>query len=192
MIEIIPWLDREFLFDQPVGVFPALLERLRGTPARATELISAVPEETLATPLHGKWSVKEHLGDLVDLQPPDEQRLREFLDRAQVLSPADMGNRRKENANHRQVPVSEVLKQLRVGRYELVCRLETLTEEEVAITALHPRLQRAMHLLDWAYCVADHGDHHLAHAARAIRSLNRDSSLDGVSGGKEVENCHPR
>jgi len=57
MIVPIAWIERKFAFDQPVGVFPALLERLRGTPVRAVELVAEVPEATLATRRNGKWAV---------------------------------------------------------------------------------------------------------------------------------------
>jgi len=93
VIEIVPWIKREFAFDLPVGVFPPLLERLRGTPARAKQLIVGISEEMLAARPNGKWSVKDHLGHLVDLRALDEQRLREFLGRAKVLSAADASNR---------------------------------------------------------------------------------------------------
>lgn len=173
MIEPIAWLDRQFTFDLPLGVFPSVLERLRGTPARAAELIHGLAEETLSKRAKGRWSVKEHLGHLIELQPLDERRLREFLRRAKVLSPADPDNRATEDANYRDVAIGDILTRLRVGRHELVGRLEILSEQQVAITALHPRLQKPMRLLDWAYFISEHDDHHLAHAAKAIRDLNR-------------------
>jgi hypothetical protein len=43
-----------------------------------------------------------------------------------------------------------------------VRRLEALTDEEVAATALHPRLRQQMRVIDMAYFVAEHDDHHLA------------------------------
>lgn len=168
MIEIRPWTKREFSFDQPIDVFPALLERLRGTPARAKELIAGVSEEVLGTRLHGKWSVKEHLGHLVDLQRLDEQRLHEFLARTPVLSPADISNRATELGNHRQTSVAEILAQLRAGREALARKLDALTKEEIGISAVHPRLQKPMRVMDWVYFVAEHDDHHLAKARRAI------------------------
>lgn len=176
MIVPIAWIERKFAFDQPVGVFPALLERVRGTPVRAVELVAEVPEETLATRPNGKWSVKEHLGHLVDLQTLDEQRLREFLDRFPVLSPAEIGNLTTENANHRRVPVAEILGRLSSGRARLVTKLETLTEEEVAITALHPRLRQPMRILDWMYFISEHDDHHLANARQAILGTGMSST----------------
>ena len=180
MIVPIAWIERKFTFDQPVGVFPALLERLRGTPVRAVELVAKVPEQALAIRLDGKWAAKEHLGHLVDLQTLDEQRLREFLDRVQVLSPAEIGNRTTENSNHRRVPVAEILERLRSGRAQLVTKLETLTEEEVAITALHPRLRQPMRLLDWMYFISEHDDHHLAMARQVI--LGTSMSITAAKG----------
>lgn len=66
MIEIPPWLKREFSFGQPI------------------ELIAGVSEGQLFTRADGKWSAKDPFGHLVDLQPLDEQRLHEFLSRAPV------------------------------------------------------------------------------------------------------------
>ena len=173
MIEIREWVKREFSFDQPIDVFPALLERLRGTPARAKELIGGFSEEMLATRTNGKWSAKDHLGHLVDLQPLDERRLHEFLARTPVLSPPDMSNHATEHGNHRQTPVARILRQLCAGREELVRELEALTAEEAGISAVHPRLQRPMRVLDWVYFVAEHDDHHLAKARRAILSADK-------------------
>lgn len=171
MIQPIPWTQREFTFDQPIGVFPAVLERLRGTPSRAATLVTGISEEILGTRVNEKWSVKEHLGHLVDLQTLDETRLREFQNRVLVLSKADMGNSATEHGNHRETPVAEILDKMRIGRNAMVHQLEVMTEEEVAVAAMHPRLQRSMRLLDWAYFIAEHDDHHLAYVARAIREL---------------------
>jgi len=181
MIEPIPWTERKFTFDQPVGVFPTLLKRLRGTPVRAAGLVAGLPETTLAARSNGSWSVKEHLGHLDDLQPLDDRRLGEFLSRVQILSPADMSNRATDEANHRGTAIAEILSRLSTGRSGLVGELEALSETEVAITALHPRLQKPMRLLDWAYFVAEHDDHHLAKARRVIRSFTL-GAASGVRG----------
>jgi hypothetical protein len=143
---------------KPTGVFPLLIERLRGTAARATEL-------------NGKWSVKEHLGHLVDLQLSDQQRLREFLARAPVLSPADSQNRATENANHRRVPIADILRRLRTGSSEFVSKLGGLAEDEVVIPSIHPRLQKTMRL-DWASFLAEYHDHHLARVRQLMLNLN--------------------
>jgi uncharacterized damage-inducible protein DinB len=169
MIPQSAWLDRKFAFDLAIGAFPPLLERLRGTPPRAKELVTGLPEHTLATRVNDRWSVKEHLGHLVDLEPLDNRRLNEFLDGADVLSAADIENRATEIADHRSIPIAEIIRRLTAGREALVGRLEELTEEQVGIVAIHPRLQQSMRLVDWVHFVAEHDDHHLAQARRAIR-----------------------
>lgn len=171
MIEQVAWLDREFTFDQPAGIFPILLERLRGTPVRAKGLVVDVSEDMLATRSVNKRSAKEHLGHLIDLERLDEQRLREFLSRAEVLSAADIENRATENADHRRVPIGNIIARLTSVRERLINRLEALTEKEVAIVAIHPRLQKPMRLLDWVYFLAEHDDHHLALACVVMARL---------------------
>jgi hypothetical protein len=168
MITQTAWLDRKFVFDLPIGTFPMLLERLRGTPARAKELITGVADQMLEARVNDKWSVKEHLGHLADLGPLDDRRLSEFLHHAEVLSAADIENRATKLANHRRVPVMEIMRRLTAGRGDMVRQLELLTEEEIAIVAIHPRLRKPMRVMDWIYFLAEHDDHHLAQARRAI------------------------
>ena len=173
MIPQTAWLDRKFVFDLPLGAFPLLLERLRGAPVRTKELVRGLPEQMLATRVNDKWSVKEHLGHLADLESLDGRRLSEFLNHAEVLSKADTENRATEIAGHRSVPIVEIIRKLTAGREALVNRLEELKVDQVAIVAIHPRLQKPMRLLDWMYFVAEHDDHHLALARRVITTLER-------------------
>ena len=182
MIEQVAWLDRKFAFDQQVGVFPVLLERLRGTCMRAKELALHYPEAMLAARLADKWSVKEHIGHLTDLERLDNQRLHEFLNRVGVLSAADMENRRTENGGHRSNPIANIIAKLERGRTPFIGRLEALTENEVAIVAVHPRLQKPIRLLDWVYFLAEHDDHHLALARGVLTTLkNQESFMKGGS-----------
>jgi len=167
-IEPVAWVDRAFTFNLPVGAFPAVLERARGTPARASELVLGAPEELLSARWSHKWSVKEHLGHLVDLHALEEQRLREFLAGAVMLSAADPMNRLTETAEHNQVVVGALLSSLRARRTELVRKLAVLTAEDVRRSALHPRLRKSMRIVDWAYFIAEHDDHHLAWARRTL------------------------
>jgi DinB family protein len=171
MIPQIAWRDRKFALDLPIGTFPLLIERLRGTPVRAKELVAGFPEHTLAIRVKDKWSVKEHLGHLADLEHLDSCRLSEFLKHAKVLSAADTKNRATELADHRSVSIQETILKLSAGREALVHRLEDLQVDQVTILTIHPRLQTPMRLLDWVYFVAEHDDHHLARARRVITTL---------------------
>ncbi|HEX2092623.1 MAG TPA: DinB family protein [Longimicrobiaceae bacterium] len=172
MIHQMDWTSRTFSFDLPAGVFPAVLERVRGTPARAAALVAGVPEEVLGTRIRGGWSAKEHVGHLDDLHALDERRLGEFLARAEVLTAADMTNRRTEEARHNGTPTARLVEGFRARREALVLRLERLSEQEVEITSMHPRLRRPVRLIDWVYFVAEHDDHHLARAREALRALS--------------------
>lgn len=169
MIPLGAWLDRTWSFTLPVGAFPAVVERLRGTPARAEQLIADVSDERLRAHPDGKWSAKQHLGHLNDLHELDERRLNEFVRRAEILTAADMTNRRTHEASHDTTPAAEIVRQFRASRHELVERLDALTEDDIAFAAKHPRLGRPMRLIDWATFVAEHDDHHLAAARQAIR-----------------------
>lgn len=173
MIKPIAWTARTFTFDMPIGAFPALLERLRGTPARAADLVSGSSEGVLSHRSNGKWSAKENLGHLMDLHALDEKRLQEYLAGARVLSGADMTNRATEAADHNHVPIALLLERMRTTRSGWVLKLEALSEDEVGRTAMHPRLKQPMRLLDWAYFIAEHDDHHLARARQAIRDAAR-------------------
>ncbi len=168
MITPMRWFDRSFTFDLPLSVFPSVIERLRGTPARAAELVAGVPAQMLTRRTNGKWSVQEHIAHLSDLGVLDDKRLADFLAGASDLSVADLQNRATETADHNRQPIAAVLERLRAGRMELVRRMDALTEEEVGRTAIHPRLKQPMRLMDWAIFVADHDDHHLAHVHQAI------------------------
>jgi DinB superfamily len=178
VIKPVAWSTRTFTFDLPLGTFSSILERLGGTPARAAELVSGVSEELLSRRSNGKWSAKENLGHLGDLQPLDDRRLCEFLAGAPVLSAADPTNSITESARHDQAPTALLLESLRAGRLEWVRKLEALSEDEVARTALHPRLQCSMRLLDWAFFVAEHDDYHLARARQALRDAGQSITLE--------------
>jgi hypothetical protein len=167
MMKPAAWTARKFSFDRPIETFPEVLERLRGTPARAAELVQGFSDQTLALRPEGKWSAKEHLGHLTDLMALDEMRLEEFISGAAVLSAADMTNRATETANHNQKPNATILSELRSHRSAWVGKLDSLTESDIARTALHPRLRQPMRIIDWIYFVAEHDDHHLA-AARYV------------------------
>ena len=166
-MQSVAWTSRTFTFNLPLEAFRAVVDRLRGTAGRAAEF-SEVSEELLSRRWKERWSAKENLGHLADLQQLDEQRLREYLAGAVALSAADPANHVTEAACHNQVPIVRLVERLRASRLELVRKLEALTEDEIARTAFHPRLQQPMRLLDWAYFVAEHDDHHLSQARQAV------------------------
>jgi len=181
MITLAPWTTRTFDHELPLGLYPAVLERLRGTPARAAELLRAVPEPLRRWREEPSWSAQQHIGHLDDLHDLDLRRLQDYASGAAVLAAADMTNRKTDEADHNRVATEALLERLRVHREELAQQLEQLDETAAARSAQHPRLQRTMRVIDWVYFVAEHDDHHLARAREALRRAR--DGIEAAGGG---------
>ncbi|MCI0355883.1 MAG: DinB family protein [Acidobacteria bacterium] len=156
------WVERTFRFDFPVELFPTLLERVRGTPARIEEKIRPLSKETLRRRDGEKWSIQEHIGHLLDLDALHLGRLDDYLAGAATLRPADITNRATTEANYNQRDIAVVTADFRNARGHFVQRLEAWNPARLEQSALHPRLKQPMRLLDMVYFVAEHDDHHLA------------------------------
>lgn len=163
------WFDRPFTFDLPPWMWPNLIERLRGTPARAEELVEGLPASVRTRRVDGRWSIQEHVGHLLDLEALWIGRVDDLEAGRERLREADLENRATHEANHNEQPLPSLLAAFRATRTAWVERLEGLDAGLVERTALHPRLEQPMRLLDLVYFVAEHDDHHLAHITRLKR-----------------------
>jgi hypothetical protein len=163
MVPLLNWFERTFTFDLPVRAYPGVVERLRGTPARLAERLLLLPPAILTRRDGEDWSIQEHAGHLLDLGELDLTRLDDFEAGVEVLHPADRGNQKTYAANHNANTIENIIAAFREERGYLVRRLELFDETFIQRTALHPRLNVPMRVLDWAYFIAEHDDHHLAH-----------------------------
>ena len=171
MTQRIKWTDRRFDFSFAAGIYPELIERVRGTPARLEELLADVSPQTLTTQADGRWSMQENAGHLLDLESLVSQRIDEYLAGNTTLHAADMSNRKTCDAAHNNVPITTILKAFRAARYEIVGRLEGLDGDIFARTALHPRLNVQMRLVDMLFFQAEHDDYHLARISELKKLL---------------------
>jgi hypothetical protein len=158
----IKWTDRRFNFDFPAGIYPEMIERVRGTPARLEELLAGLSPEILTTQADGRWSMQENAGHLLDLESLVSQRIDEYLAGSSALHAADMSNRKTYAASHNNVPVSSILNAFRSARHDIVRGLESLDPPVFERAALHPRLNVQMRLVDMLFFQAEHDDYHLA------------------------------
>lgn len=163
------WTERAFSFTIPVELFPNVLERVRGTPARLEELLGPLPREVLTRRDGDRWSMQEHAGHLLDLEALELQRMDDYEAGREVLTPADMSNRKTHEARYNERALADILHAFRAERGELVRRLEALGEAAAGQSALHPRLQQPMRVIDLAFFTAEHDDHHLARISELIR-----------------------
>jgi len=169
MIDRIKWTDRRFNFTFPAGLYPEMIERLRGTPARLEDRVGSLPANLLQRRDGERWSIQENAGHLLDLESLVRQRLEEYLSGATELHAADMSNRKTYEASHNTVPIALILNQFRQQRMDIVDRLDSLNSEMFARSAFHPRLAVQMRLVDMIFFQAEHDDYHLARISELAR-----------------------
>ena len=165
------WFERSFPSNTPTWMYSSLLERLRGTPARLEERMTIIPNLYLIIKLENKWSIQENIGHLFDLEPLWSNRVTDILLGHEKLRPTDLANSATDLANHNAQPISNLLEKFRTARAEFVVKLENLNPADYDKTALHPRLNTPMSLLDTMYFVAEHDDHHLGMISSIFRKL---------------------
>ena len=164
------WVDRKFTFDFPEGWIFDILERLRGTPIRIQEMIMGIPDEKASQRYNGKWSIKENIGHLYDLEALHEGRIDDFMDGKEILRAADMSNVLTHEAHHNDRSADALLQMFTKSRHDFIAKLEDLNDETQMRRALHPRLKVMMRPIDVAYFTAEHDDHHLASIREMLRA----------------------
>ena len=169
MPQKMPWIERRFAFEIPVSMFPSLLERLRGTPARAEERTQGLAVETLTLRAGDSWSIQENIGHLIEVERLWLGRLDDYAAGLEELRPADMSNRSTYGADYNKWELSAVLAGFRQARGEYVARLEAMDDEILERQAYHARLGKPMRVLDAMLFAAEHDDHHLARISELRR-----------------------
>jgi uncharacterized damage-inducible protein DinB len=156
------WFDRKFDFALPAELFPMTVDRLRGAPVRLEEKISGVPNSVLIRKIGDGWSIKEQIGHLWVVEQLWIGRMDDYLENAERLRPADLENTKTKESNFNSKDVQYLLSEFRNSRNEFIMRLDSVKDNEVEKTALHPRLDKPMRIIDLAYFAAEHDDHHLS------------------------------
>ena len=163
------WTERTFTFDFPEGWIFNIMERLRGTHPRLVAMTNHLTLERLILKPGGKWSIKEHIGHLIDLEDLHEGRIDDFLARKEILRAADMSNLKTEAAAHNDADLHRLLNHFSSRRDQLINRLENLDDDTQLFSSIHPRLQKPMRPVDMAYFTAEHDDHHITTISEIIR-----------------------
>jgi hypothetical protein len=162
MVDRTEWIKRQFAFELPLGMYGNVVERVRGTPARLEDLTCDLTREALTRRDGDKWSIQEQAGHLLDLEDLGMQRLDDFEAGRETLVAADMTNKKTHEANHNTNTIENILTEFRTERMSFVQRLDSYDEAFVQRTALHPRLKVKIRVIDLAFFIAEHDDHHLA------------------------------
>ncbi len=162
------WVEREFEYGRPAWMFPLLLERLRGTPARIEDMILDLEPDLLILKPDGVWSILETIGHLSMVEELWLKRLDDYDAGLSELTPADMSNTRTEEAGFNNYSIMSLLREFRGIRQTFIERLEAMDESSWTRESLHPRLKQPMNVIDLMDFAASHDDHHLAAITQLI------------------------
>jgi hypothetical protein len=165
---MLPWFERNLKFGYPAEMLPFFLERLSGTILRIEFKVKGISDEILSTRLDGKWSVKQTIGHLSEVDAIASKRIDEMIAGAEVMSPAVF-----EPQDYNPWPIEKVLEQFRANRNLNLEKYKSLKPEDLVKSAIHPRLKVPMTPVDLAWFDAEHDDHHLVGMHGIINQLTK-------------------
>jgi hypothetical protein len=165
-MEKLQWFERVFLFGLPPGMLPFYIERLEGTLTRIERKVSGISEDNLSKRLDGKWSIKENIGHLAEVDEVALQRIDQMIEGVSPMLPAVF-----EPKSYDQWTIKQVLDYFGQTRRKNVARYKALQPDQLHKFSLHPRLKTMMSPVDLAWFDAEHDDHHLVTINEIINKL---------------------
>jgi len=153
----LPWFERNMVFGKPKEMLPYFLERLDGTIVRLQSKVKGVSDKVLSGQANGKWSVKQNIGHLADVDEIGSKRIQEIISGISPMSPAVV----EPKLDYSNMPIDEVINRFAKFRNENILRFQNLPDVDLAKTSLHPRFKVLMTPVDLAWFKAEHDDHHL-------------------------------
>src|SRR5260221_694255 len=164
----LPWFERNLRFGHPLEMLPFFLERLEGTIIRIEHKVTGLDDKILSEKLNGKWSVKENIGHLAEVDEVANKRIDEMIAGVEVLSPAVF-----EPKDYNPWPIEKVLEFFKKTRLDNLKKYKTLSEDQLKKSSLHPRLKVQMTPVDLAWFDAEHDDHHIVKINEIIQTLSK-------------------
>jgi uncharacterized damage-inducible protein DinB len=167
-METLPWFERNLRFGYGPELLPFFMERLKGSPIRAAAKVKGISEEILSTRVNGKWSIKQEIGHLAEVDEIANKRLDEMVAGVAILSPAVF-----EPADYNAWTMDRVLNLLNTNREKNLRKYESLSHADLIKSSLHPRLKVQMTPVDLAWFDAEHDDHHLVKVNQLLLKLKQ-------------------
>ena len=153
----VPWFERHLDFGKPKELLPYYLERLEGTIARIEKKLKSASDERLSKQLNGKWSVKQNVGHLAEVDEIANKRIDEMVSGISPMSPAVFEPRH----NYNSMSVDSLIEHFAIRRRSNLKKYSELSDEDLNKKSLHPRLKVMISPVDLAWFDAEHDDHHL-------------------------------
>ena len=144
-----------------MGLSNSILLRFKEQHKTLAFLLKDLSEEVLhKRPSRAKWSIHENLAHLGRYQENFEHRLDRTLDNSNPVFGRYKAEKDPGFPQWCSMTAEEVLQKLNQHRKELIKKLERLTDEQLKLTAVHPRLGQ-MDLTYWIEFFLLHETHHI-------------------------------
>ena len=164
----LPWFERKLTFGLPKEMLPLYLERLAGTQVRLEHKVKGIDDRILSEKFENKWSVKQNIGHLAEVDEINNRRIDEMLAGTPVMSPAVF-----EPKDYNPWSVERVLDYFAKTRTENLRKYKSLSPAALEKSSIHPRLKVPMTPVDLAWFDAEHDDHHLVKINEIIFNLTK-------------------
>jgi DinB family protein len=165
---MLPWFERHLTFDRPIEMLPFYLERLNGTMARIKSKVNGIPDDVLSQKLDDKWSIKQNIGHLAEVDEISNKRMDEMMSAAAMLSPAVF-----EPNDYNPWSIEKVVALFYKNRKLNLEKYKSLSLRDLQMSSMHPRLHLKMTPVDLAWFDAEHDDHHLVRINEIIETLTQ-------------------
>jgi DinB superfamily len=162
------WFERNLRFDHSSEMLPFFLERLSGTIVRLEAKVKGFSDEVLFTKNNGKWSIKQNIGHLAEVDAIANKRIDEMITGIAVMSPAVF-----EPQDYNFWPIEQVLDLFKTNRNLNLKKYHSLSELDLKKSSVHPRLKVQMTPIDLAWFDAEHDDHHLVKINEILKITNK-------------------
>lgn len=106
---------------------------------------------------------------MTNLEPLWQGRLDDIINGQIELRQADLQNNKTDIANHNDTSLQGLLSEFKKIREQTIKTLQSIKEETVFKSALHPRLKTPMRTMDLFLFVSEHDDHHLARISELLQ-----------------------
>src|SRR5688572_14807709 len=142
----LPWFERNLKFGYPKEMLPYFLERLEGSIVRIQAKVNGIDDKILSEKLDGKWSVKQNIGHLAEVDEIANKRLDEMIAGISPMSPAVF-----EPQDYNPWPIEKVVEFFKAARLKNIQKYNSITETDLLKPSLHPRLKVQMTPVDLAW-----------------------------------------
>jgi len=155
------WVEHVFNFGIDPGWAQNILSNVQDTEVRIQYHCQNLSDNALSQKPNGAWSIKEHIGHLIDLEELHLNRLDQFSLLKEELSAADMSNSKTERNNHNGSSLRSLIQDFIIKRKQFISKFQSLNEKCMDHQSFHPRLKVMMKPVDLFYFIAEHDNHHL-------------------------------